>query len=222
MIDPLTLEKARSLLASGLSYTKVSDLLGVGRSTLYRCINPSVKEKEKNTRAKWTENNKEKIRRAQRERRKRNPRKLNPQQKRAKREAAKRWAQNNPDKVKAIRKRCYHKNRFKKLQATRLWRAKNAERCAQQRRDWLQRNRGTVNGLNADRRRQKRNAVGPASIIEKLMIDNYYKQAQEISKETGVQYHVDHIWPLSKGGPHLPWNLRVITASENLAKYNKI
>jgi hypothetical protein len=31
-----------------------------------------------------------------------------------------------------------------------------------------------------------------------------------------------NIWPISKGGPHLPWNLQVITREENRSKRDKI
>ena len=62
----------------------------------------------------------------------------------------------------------------------------------------------------------------PCSKIEELMIRYRYEDARRLSRETGVKHHVDHIIPLSKGGPHLPWNLRVITKDENLSKGAKI
>lgn len=40
-------------------------------------------------------------------------------------------------------------------------------------------------------------------------------------KPAGVQYEVDHIKPLSKGGAHHPDNLQIITAEENRKKAAK-
>ena len=48
-----------------------------------------------------------------------------------------------------------------------------------------------------------------------------YKQAKEMSKKRGEEYHVDHIIPLSIGGAHHQDNMRVITAKENLEKHDK-
>lgn len=49
--------------------------------------------------------------------------------------------------------------------------------------------------------------------------------SRSISKKTGTQHHVDHIIPLQGklvSGLHVPWNLRIIPAHENLSKSNKI
>jgi hypothetical protein len=53
---------------------------------------------------------------------------------------------------------------------------------------------------------------------EKEEISRIYAEARRITLETGIQYHVDHIKPLSKGGEHHPDNLQIITAAENLSK----
>lgn len=222
MLDPLLLDQARLLLAQGLGYTKVSQSLGISRSTLYRNINPEAREQAKTAQVEWNKNNKERINKAQKERRKRNPPKLSPEQVQRKKETSIRWAKDNPERTKIIRQRCYRKHREKRLQQTKLWRENNKEYSLQRHRNWLKNNPATVRALSADRRRRKRNSPGPHSIIERMMVNHYYQEAKELSVSTGTQYHVDHIWPLSKGGPHLPWNLRVVTAQENLSKYNKI
>jgi 5-methylcytosine-specific restriction endonuclease McrA len=55
-------------------------------------------------------------------------------------------------------------------------------------------------------------------LIEKDRLVNIYKLRAIISEATGVEHHVDHMWPLSDGGPHWSGNLQIITAEENLSK----
>jgi len=46
------------------------------------------------------------------------------------------------------------------------------------------------------------------------------EERMSLEAQTGVEYHIDHIIPVVKGGTHTPDNLRVITAAENLSKYD--
>ena len=63
------------------------------------------------------------------------------------------------------------------------------------------------------------------SNIDLAKIKSIYKMANNLSKKTGTKHHVDHIVPLQGKdvcGLHVPWNLQVLPAEENLRKYNKL
>lgn len=45
-----------------------------------------------------------------------------------------------------------------------------------------------------------------------------YAKSRNITRESGIEHHVDHIIPLAAGGRHHPCNLQIITASANLKK----
>ena len=61
--------------------------------------------------------------------------------------------------------------------------------------------------------------------IQLAQIQEFYDISEAVSVQTGIKHHVDHIHPLmgsNFNGLHVPWNLRVITAFDNISKKNKI
>ena len=91
---------------------------------------------------------------------------------------------------------------------------------------WKERNLVWVRADTKARRRKHREATPKwLTSRQKAEIRELYKIAITMTKTTGEQYVVDHIVPLrgdSVCGLHVPWNLRVITQEENLAKSNKL
>lgn len=73
------------------------------------------------------------------------------------------------------------------------------------------------------RRKRAKNSATPAWSNRKRVLE-IYSMCRRMSKITGIRHHVDHIVPLiSKTvcGLHNEFNLRVVTATENLRKHNR-
>lgn len=87
-------------------------------------------------------------------------------------------------------------------------------------------NRAYWNSRNAKRRAAKLQRTPPWLTEDQLwLINEIYDLAALRTEATGVEHHVDHVVPLqgnTVSGLHLPWNLQVLTAYENLSKSNLI
>ena len=67
------------------------------------------------------------------------------------------------------------------------------------------------------------NSAKRKALMGSQNISNYYaKEIREIYRKCPKGCHVDHIYPLSKGGLHVPWNLQYLTAEENMRKGSKV
>ena len=90
---------------------------------------------------------------------------------------------------------------------------------------WAQKNRDKRCRTEAQRRAAKLLAT-PVWLTEQDIrdIDTEYALSTWCSSVLGTKYHVDHIVPL-KGkqvcGLHVPWNLQVIPAKQNISKGNR-
>jgi hypothetical protein len=86
-------------------------------------------------------------------------------------------------------------------------------------------NRDKINNRKAKRRAAKLNATPMWLTIDDFQsIQELYTIAKMFELYTGQEYHVDHIVPLQGEnvcGLHVPWNLQVLSATDNLTKSNK-
>lgn len=75
-------------------------------------------------------------------------------------------------------------------------------------------------------KRAARKLAAPSWLTDRHLgeIDSVYAEAARLSEETGIAHQVDHIVPI-KGknvcGLHVPWNLQILTQSENAKKGNR-
>lgn len=106
----------------------------------------------------------------------------------------------------------------------RAYREQNPEKIKAIRKNWEKENAGRRREYVAFRRAMKKKATLSwltKAHREKMVL--YYKLAKKLSKINNMDYHVDHIVPLQGSnvcGLHVPWNLQIIPATENLSKAN--
>ena len=106
------------------------------------------------------------------------------------------------------------------------WREENPERNKQTAREWQHKNKHKFAAKTQKRRAAKLNATPPwLNEDHKFMLEEIYELRDLRSQATGVVHHVDHIVPLrgtAVCGLHVPWNLQVIPATDNIRKGNTL
>ena len=115
-------------------------------------------------------------------------------------------------------------NPEKYYKSNKVWRQSNPLKSAAYTRKYIAKNKGERNLWTANYRSAKDDRQPPwlnaGQLFEMESIYNYCSAL----RSAGLDYHVDHIVPLrgdNVSGLHVPWNLQVITGSENMSKGNR-
>lgn len=166
----------------------------------------------------WYRENSEKAREAVRKWERKNPEKVREYDRRRNR----RRMRENPEKVREAVRIWKRQNREKDRECSRNWRWKNPERARELNREWRQEHRPKRNESEATRRSVKLQRTPPWADRDLILV--VYAEAERLTAETGIEHHVDHIYPLQGDtvcGLHIASNLQVISQRENNNKWNR-
>jgi len=150
------------------------------------------------------------------------------------------WAAANPERKKETDREYARANKDRLREQNAHWRQQNAERISENRvryaeenreairkrqAAWRRANHGKVLADRAYRKARKRQAT-PSWLTQEHRTEMaaFYVRAAELAEQTGEAWHVDHIVPLCGAnvcGLHVPWNLQVLPARENILKSNR-
>ncbi|CAB4125647.1 HNHc domain containing protein [uncultured Caudovirales phage] len=87
-------------------------------------------------------------------------------------------------------------------------------------------NRGKINAKIAKYRISKTQATPLwLTLFQLKQIESIYRLASTLQRLNNIKYHVDHIVPLqgkTVSGLHVPWNLQILTAQNNISKSNSL
>lgn len=134
------------------------------------------------------------------------------------------WKKANPEKVRAARQTWYAENLEKILAAGRESYAENRDEQRARLRKWASENVGKRTANQAKRTaRQKQRTPKWLTREDFQAMSFMYEMARALSEATGIPHHVDHEIPLQGervSGLHVPQNLQILTAFENVSKKN--
>lgn len=117
----------------------------------------------------------------------------------------------NRDKILDIKRRFYRKNSDRLLAKAKSYRDENRHKYVRLCRERRIKIKGaTPSWLNEEQKRQ---------------IDNIYRECAMLNSKDKASNHVDHIIPINSDyvcGLHVPWNLQILSAKDNVQKSNRV
>ncbi len=138
--------------------------------------------------------------------------------------AARKWNLENPKAFRRNAQTSYVRHSERRKELAREAYAANKGRMNASNRAYRHANPEVCRAIKAKRRAAKLQRTPKWLTREDLAeIKGIYAEARRREKETGEPHHVDHVYPLQGrlvSGLHVPSNLQILSARENLTKNN--
>lgn len=130
------------------------------------------------------------------------------------------WHSNNRERSRAIKKKWSDANPEKQASAIRAWQEKNAERFAATKKDWREANREVLRVHTINRRRKLAEGLLSPNIID-ILLARQNGICAGCGEPLGIDYHIDHVHPIAKGGRNTDENVQLLHGRCNLVKAAK-
>ncbi len=136
------------------------------------------------------------------------------------RDCAKKYRQENKQAFSEYDKKYYESNKDKITEYRKI----NRDRILNYKKEY-QKSNPVKSAVKTAKRRANKLMATPKWMTKQDFekIEEIYNKARNLNSLTGIEHHVDHIVPLQGKnvcGLHVPWNLQILTATENLRKSN--
>lgn len=137
----------------------------------------------------------------------------------------KRWRSRNKERLTEYSKSYWTTNKDRLGARAKEYYQQNKEKLKEYAKKWKLANRARATAVENERRaRQLKATPRWLTSQQKGWIQEWYNLAKWQECHYGGKWHVDHIVPLrgkNVSGLHVPWNLQVIPAIENIRKGNR-
>lgn len=141
-------------------------------------------------------------------------------------ELSRKWYQENKEHVAAYNKKYKEENIEAVREKNRRWEEKNKEKRRKQQREWTENNRERYNAkmrkMNAKRDAIKRGATTAEKFGREDVLEKWGTDCHICDELVDLEdWHMEHVVPLSKGGPHTLENVKPAHPICNLQKGTK-
>jgi len=130
------------------------------------------------------------------------------------------WVSENRETSRAIKDKWRKANPVKQREAIKRWQKENEEQFLATKKKWREDNKDVLRVHCINRRRKLAEGSLSKAIVETLL-EKQKGICPCCLKPLGTDHHIDHIIPVSKGGPNNDENVQLLHSKCNLIKNNR-